>query len=103
MTVTVIPIIFGAIGTVIKGLVQGLEDLEIRGPIETILTTELLRSARTWRRVLETCCHLDFNGKPSAKAGVKNSNNNNNNNRGVSFYDPLTVFLLRRIPGDICD
>ena len=25
------------------------------------------------RRVLETCCHSDSRGKPSANAGVKNS------------------------------
>ena len=36
MKVTVIPIEIGALGTVIKGLVQGLEDLEIRGQVETI-------------------------------------------------------------------
>ena len=36
MKVTVIPIVFGAPGTVTKGLVQGLEDLEIRGRVETI-------------------------------------------------------------------
>ncbi len=40
--------------TVTKGLVQGLEDLEIRGRVETIQTTALLRSARILRRVLET-------------------------------------------------
>ena len=37
-----IPIISGAIGTVNKGLIQGLEDLEIRGRVETIQTTALL-------------------------------------------------------------
>ena len=31
MKVTQIPIVIGALGTVIKGLVKGLEDLEIRG------------------------------------------------------------------------
>ena len=31
MKVTVIPIVIGALGTVTKGLVQGLADLEIRG------------------------------------------------------------------------
>ena len=34
-----------------------LEDLEIRGHVETIQTT-LLRSARILRRVLETCADL---------------------------------------------
>ena len=41
-------------GTFTKGLVQGLENLEIRGRVETIQTTTLLRSARILRRVLET-------------------------------------------------
>ena len=35
MKVTVIPIATGALCTVIEGLVQGLEDLEIRGRVET--------------------------------------------------------------------
>ena len=40
--------------TVTKGLVQGLEDLEISGRMETMQTIALLRSARLLRRVLET-------------------------------------------------
>ena len=40
--------------TVSKGLVQGLENLEIKGRVETIQTTALLRSARILRTVLET-------------------------------------------------
>ena len=39
MKVTVIPIIIGALGTVTKAIVQELEDLEIRGRVETIQTT----------------------------------------------------------------
>ena len=39
-------IVIGALGTVTKGLVQGLEDLEITGRVGTIQTTALLRSAR---------------------------------------------------------
>ena len=31
MKVTFIPIVIGALGTVIEGLLKGLEDLEIRG------------------------------------------------------------------------
>ena len=54
MKVTIIPIVIGALGTVTKELVPGLEDLEIIGPVETIQTTALLRSARILRRVLET-------------------------------------------------
>ena len=72
MKVTVIPIVIGALGTVTKGLVQGLEDLEIRGRVEIIQTTALLRTARILRRVLETCCHSNSSEKPSADAGRKN-------------------------------
>ena len=53
MKVTVIPIVIGALGTVTKGLLQGLEDLEITGRMETIQTTALLISAGIPRRVLE--------------------------------------------------
>ena len=52
--VMVIPIVIGALGTIPKGLMKGLEDLEIRGRVEDIQTTALLRSARIQRRVLET-------------------------------------------------
>ena len=50
----IIPIVIGTLSTVTKGLVQGLEDLEITGWAETVQTTALLRSARILRRVLET-------------------------------------------------
>ena len=53
MKVTVIPIVIGALGTITKVLVQGLEDLKIIGRVETIQTTALLKSARILRRVLE--------------------------------------------------
>ena len=49
-----IAIVIGALGTVNKGLIKGMEDLEIRGRVETIQTTALLRSARILRRVLES-------------------------------------------------
>ena len=54
MKVTIVPIIFGALGTVTKGLIKGLEDLKIRGQVENIQTTALMRSARILRRVLGT-------------------------------------------------
>ena len=54
--VTVIPIVIGALGTVTKGLIIGLKDLEIRGQVETIQTTTLLKSARILRVEEETCC-----------------------------------------------
>ena len=51
MKVTVVSILIGALGTVIKGLIQGLEDLEIRVRVETIQTTASLRSVGIMRRV----------------------------------------------------
>ena len=47
MKLTVIHIIIGALDTVTKGLVQGQEDLEIIGKVETIQTTAFLRLAVT--------------------------------------------------------
>ena len=58
MKVTFIPIIIGALGTVTKGLVQGVEDLEIKVWMETIQTIALLRYARIPRKVLETSENL---------------------------------------------
>ena len=54
MKLMFIPIVIGALGTVTKGLILGLVDLEIRGQVETFQTTTLCRTARIWRRVLET-------------------------------------------------
>ena len=51
--VTIIPIVIGAFGTVTKGLLKGLEDLEVGGRVETIQTTALLKTAKILRRVLE--------------------------------------------------
>ena len=53
MKVTFIPIVIGAIAT--DGIVKGLGDLEIKGRVNTIQTTALLRSARileTWSDLL---------------------------------------------------
>ena len=53
MKVTIIPIGTGVFSTVTKGLVLGMEDLEITGRMGTVRTLALLRSARILRRVLE--------------------------------------------------
>ena len=54
MMVKFVPIVIGALGTVPKGLEKNLSELEIKGRIETIQTTALLKSARIIIRVLET-------------------------------------------------
>ena len=53
MKLTIVPIVIGALGTISKGLLKGLEDLEVGGRVETIQTTASLRTARILRRVLE--------------------------------------------------
>ena len=54
MKATIVPIVIGALGTITKGLLKGLENLEVGGRVETIQTTALLRTARILRGVLET-------------------------------------------------
>ena len=54
MKVTIIPIVIGAFGTVTKGLLKSLEDLEVGDRVDPIQTTALLKIARILRRVGET-------------------------------------------------
>ena len=48
----IIPIVIDTLGTVTKGMLEGLMELKIRGQVETTQTTALLRLARILRRVL---------------------------------------------------
>ena len=75
MKMMIVSITIGALGTVTKGLVQGLEDLEIRGRVETIQTTALLRSGRILRRSpgdLRRLAVAQTNERPSANADAEN-------------------------------
>ena len=54
MEVTIAPLVISVLGTVTKVMVDGLGDMEIRGRVETVQTSALLRSARILSRVLET-------------------------------------------------
>ena len=58
MKMTIAPIVIGAFGTITKGLLKGLEDLEVDRWVKTIQMTALLRTAKILRRVLETCGDL---------------------------------------------
>ena len=73
MKVTMKPIMISTFGTITKGLLMGLEDLDVGGQVETIKTTVLLRMARILRSVLETYCHSNSSERPSANVDVKNS------------------------------
>ena len=54
MRVMVIPIVFSALGMSTKGLEERLKELKIKGRIEIIHVTVLLRLVRILGRVLET-------------------------------------------------
>ena len=54
MKVTIISIVIGAFGTVNKGLLKSMEDLEVGCWMETIQTAALLKTTRILKRVLET-------------------------------------------------
>ena len=54
MNVTIIPIVIGTFGTVTKGLLKGLDDLEVGGRVKTIQTRALLRTPTLLRRVPDT-------------------------------------------------
>ena len=73
MKVTVILIVIGSLGTIPKGLVKGLEDLDIRWQVETIQATGRLEYWRESKRSAETWCHSNPSEKPSVNAGLKNS------------------------------
>ena len=44
MQVTIIPIVIGAFGTVTKGLLKGLEDLEVGRRVETIQNDSIVEN-----------------------------------------------------------
>ena len=54
MKVMIVPIVIETLGTITKGLLKGLEDLEVGGRVETIQMTALQRTVRILRQVLET-------------------------------------------------
>ena len=75
MKVTIVPIVIGAFGIITKGLLKGLEDLEVGGWVETIQMTAYWEES--WR-LEETWCHSNSSEKPSASTDVKNSKGVNN-------------------------
>ena len=87
MKVTIVPIVIGALGTITKGLLKGLENLEVGGRVETSQTTALLRTAKILRRVLETWGDLLKNHQPTLMWKTLISKNNY-----YYFFIPLRVF-----------
>ena len=83
MNVTIIPIRIGALSSVTKGLLKGLDDMEVDRWVETIETTVLLRMDRILRRVLETWWDLLSLKLQLMWKTLKGNNNNNNNNMSL--------------------
>ena len=73
MKVTIVPIVIGALGTVTKGLLKGLEDLEVGGLSKRQHCWGRPESWDESWRLEETCCHSNSSEKPSANTDVKNS------------------------------
>ena len=61
-----------AFGTVTKGLLKGLEDLEVRGRVQTIQTTTLLRTAGILWKVPKTWG--ECNGKRKREKEIEKIN-----------------------------
>ena len=71
--VTVIPIVNGALGTILKGLEKGLEELEIGEPLKLSHCWNRPEYWEESRRSEETCYRSGSTERPSANVSVKNS------------------------------
>ena len=78
MKVTFMPIMIGALGTVTRRLIKGLEDLEIKRKNSDHPNWDRPEYCEGYWRLEKTCCHLDSDEKPSTKTEVKNSQGVNN-------------------------
>ena len=72
----IISTVIGAFDTDIKELLKGLEDLEIRGQVETILQQHYWERPEYWEeswRLEDTYCHSNSSERSSDNVDVKNS------------------------------
>ena len=102
--VTEILIVTDALGTIPKGLVRGLEKLEIRWQAETIQSTVLRSVKRDLLRLKKTWYPADSSERPSAKDHVKNSQGiiiirNNRPNVVVKHYKK-NILINISVPKD---
>ena len=93
---TIIPIMIGAFGTVTKGLLKGLEDLEVGGRVDTIQTTALLKreekSPGDLRRLTVTQSPVK-NHQMSLMWKTLMSSNNDCNNSVPKYLITLTCYF----------
>ena len=84
MKVTIVPIVIGALGTVTKGLLKGLEDLEIGGRVESIQTNSIARDGQnteTSSGDLRKLAVTQTSGKNHQLTLMWKTLNNNDNNK----------------------
>ena len=76
--VTMVRIVIGINRTVLKGLEKRLAELEISRRIEKLLTTALFKSARIFRRVMDTerTCYQSLTKQKNKKQENKNKKTN---------------------------
>ena len=70
-------LLIGALGTVTKGLLKEMEDLEVGDEWRPPKILHYWERPDYWKeswRLEETCCHSDSSEKSSGNADVKNSN-----------------------------
>ena len=75
MKVTIIEIVIGALGTVTKGLIKGLQELEKEDdwrPSKQLHYWDQPESSETSWRLERTCSHSNLCERPSANTDVKN-------------------------------
>ena len=64
MNVTIMPIVIGAFGTVTKGLFKGLEDLEVRGRVETTQNNSIIEDGQNTEKSPEDLRRLVVTQSP---------------------------------------
>ena len=91
MKVAIVLIVIGAFGSITKGLLKGLEDLEVDGRAETSKWQHYWERPEYWEeswRLEETCSHSNSSEKPSANSDAKNSKEvNNDKNQSYKSKD----------------
>ena len=101
---TVISIVIGAFGTVTKGLLKGLEDLEIGRRVETIQIQYYWERPEyreeSWR-LEETYCQSNSREKPSAKTDVKKSQGVNKKTRKQKWEGKQLYGRFKRLINNI--
>ena len=73
---TIIPIVIGAFGTITKGLLKGLDDLEVGDEWRPSKWQPYWKQPEYWKeswRLEEICIYSNSSYRPSAIADVKNS------------------------------